>query len=77
MSPDLLKEATEVIMAAITAQLEQIRGEKAPERPFDPRQVRIEQRKRTRAQEKAQELAQAQQQAQAQAQAEQEEGQST
>jgi hypothetical protein len=71
MSPDLLKEATEVIMAAVTAQLEQIRGEKAPETPYDPRQVRIEQRRRTRAQERAQEPVQAQQ---AQAQ---EEGQST
>jgi len=62
---------TEVIMAAVTAQLEQIRGEKAPETPYDPRQVRIEQRRRTRAQERAQEPVQAQQ---AQAQ---EEGQST
>jgi 1-acyl-sn-glycerol-3-phosphate acyltransferase len=72
MSPDLLKEATEVIMAAVTAQLEQIRGEKAPETPYDPRQVRIEQRRRTRAKERAQERVQAQQ-----AQAQQEEGQST
>jgi hypothetical protein len=47
MTPDLLKEATEVIMAAITAQLELIRGEKAPATPYDPRQVRIEQRRRT------------------------------
>ncbi len=49
MTPELLKEATEVIMAAITAQLELIRGEKAPATPYDPRQVRIEQRRRTRA----------------------------
>ncbi|MER7676302.1 lysophospholipid acyltransferase family protein [Streptomyces sp. NPDC096934] len=67
MSPDLLKEATEVIMAAVTRLLEEIRGEKAPETPYDPRQVRIEQRRRTAAQEKAQEKAQAQVRADAQA----------
>jgi 1-acyl-sn-glycerol-3-phosphate acyltransferase len=50
MTADLLKEATEVIMAAVTAQLEQIRGEKAPETPYDPRRERIEQRRRTQAQ---------------------------
>lgn len=38
-------------MAAITAQLELIRGEKAPATPYDPRQVRIEQRRRTRGKE--------------------------
>jgi 1-acyl-sn-glycerol-3-phosphate acyltransferase len=53
MSPELLKEATEVIMAAITRRLEEIRGEKAPEKRYDPREVRIEQRRRTAAQEKA------------------------
>jgi hypothetical protein len=47
MTPELLKEATEVIMAAVTRQLEEIRGEKAPETPYDPRQERIEQRRRT------------------------------
>lgn len=47
MTPGLLKEATEVIMAAITRQLEQIRGEKAPEKPYDPRTERIEQRRKT------------------------------
>jgi 1-acyl-sn-glycerol-3-phosphate acyltransferase len=52
MTPELLKEATEVIMAAITRQLEQIRGEKAPTTPYDPRRERIEQRRRTRAQNK-------------------------
>jgi 1-acyl-sn-glycerol-3-phosphate acyltransferase len=46
-TPELLKEATEVIMAAITAQLEVLRGEKAPATPYDPRQVRIEQRRRS------------------------------
>ncbi|GAV40822.1 lysophospholipid acyltransferase family protein [Streptomyces acidiscabies] len=50
MTPDLLKEVTEVIMAAITRQLEDIRGEKAPETPYDPRRERIEQRRRTEAQ---------------------------
>ena len=47
MTPDLLKEATEVIMAAITRLLEEIRGEKAPDKRYDPREVRIEQRRRT------------------------------
>nr|WP_203732758.1 lysophospholipid acyltransferase family protein [Streptomyces sp. SID12501] len=51
MSPDLLKEATEVIMAGITRLLEEIRGEKAPETPYDPREERIEQRRRTAAEE--------------------------
>ncbi|NUP16812.1 MAG: 1-acyl-sn-glycerol-3-phosphate acyltransferase, partial [Streptomyces sp.] len=63
----LLKEATEVIMAAITRQLEEIRGEKAPDTPYDPRQERIEQRRRTAAQNRLAE----------QAKAEQEEGQGT
>ena len=51
MTPELLKEATEVIMAAITALLEEIRGEKAPETPYDPRQERIEQQRRKAAQD--------------------------
>jgi 1-acyl-sn-glycerol-3-phosphate acyltransferase len=50
MTPELLKEATEDIMAAITRLLEEIRGEKAPETRYDPRRERIEQRRRTRAQ---------------------------
>jgi hypothetical protein len=49
MTPDLLKDATEVIMAAITRQLEDIRGEKAPKTPYDPKRERIEQRRRTAA----------------------------
>ncbi|MEU6670901.1 1-acyl-sn-glycerol-3-phosphate acyltransferase, partial [Streptomyces sp. NPDC046727] len=49
MTPEVLKEATEVIMAAITRQLEEIRGEKAPMRPYDPRRERIEQRRAMRA----------------------------
>ena len=44
-------------MAAIITQLEVIRGERAPATPYDPRQVRIEQRRRTRAQEKVHEKA--------------------
>ncbi|MFD4574078.1 lysophospholipid acyltransferase family protein [Streptomyces sp. NPDC058417] len=50
MTPELLKEATEVIMADITRLLEEIRGEKAPDTPYDPRRERIEQRRRTEAQ---------------------------
>jgi 1-acyl-sn-glycerol-3-phosphate acyltransferase len=50
MTAELLKEATEVIMAAVTRQLEEIRGEQAPETPYDPRRERIEQRRRTKAQ---------------------------
>jgi hypothetical protein len=37
-------------MAAITRLLEEIRGEKAPAVPYDPRRERIEQRRRTEAQ---------------------------
>jgi 1-acyl-sn-glycerol-3-phosphate acyltransferase len=55
MTPDLLKEATEVIMAAITRLLEEIRGAKAPATPYDPRRERIEQRRRTQAQTQAKE----------------------
>ncbi|MFI6298085.1 lysophospholipid acyltransferase family protein [Nonomuraea sp. NPDC050790] len=33
---DVLREATADIMAAITAQLAELRGQKAPETPFDP-----------------------------------------
>ncbi|MDW4904516.1 lysophospholipid acyltransferase family protein [Streptomyces sp. ADMS] len=51
MNPDLLKEATEVIMAAVTRQLEEIRGERAPVTPYDPRPERSEQRRRTAAEE--------------------------
>ncbi|NED01521.1 1-acyl-sn-glycerol-3-phosphate acyltransferase, partial [Streptomyces sp. SID6648] len=54
MTAEVLKEATEVIMAAVTRQLEEIRGEKAPETPYDPRRERIEQRRRTQAQAQAQ-----------------------
>ena len=37
-------------MAAVTRLLEEIRGEKAPETPYDPRTERMEQRRRTHAQ---------------------------
>jgi len=66
MTPDLLKEATEVIMADVTRLLERIRGEKAPETPYDPRRERIEQRRRT-----------AEQAQQVEPKVEQEEGQGT
>ncbi|AJE82054.1 MULTISPECIES: lysophospholipid acyltransferase family protein [Streptomyces] len=49
MTPEILKEATEAIMAAITALLEDVRGEKAPDRAYDPRRERIEQRRRSAA----------------------------
>ncbi|PZT76939.1 MULTISPECIES: lysophospholipid acyltransferase family protein [unclassified Streptomyces] len=45
-TPELLREATEVIMRAITAQLEEIRGEQAPAEPYDHRRARAEQRRR-------------------------------
>jgi 1-acyl-sn-glycerol-3-phosphate acyltransferase len=66
MTPDLLKETTEVIMAAVTRLLEEIRGEKAPDIPYDPRQERIEQRRRTAAEE-AQDALDAQERAVAEA----------
>ncbi|MEF9906591.1 lysophospholipid acyltransferase family protein [Streptomyces sp. P9-A2] len=50
MTPELLKEATEAIMAAVTRHLEEIRGEKAPKEPYDPQHERVEQRRKTRAQ---------------------------
>ncbi|MFF3291097.1 lysophospholipid acyltransferase family protein [Streptomyces sp. NPDC003023] len=50
-TPDVLKEATEAIMAAVTQQLEQLRGEKAPEKPFDLREVRAEQRRKATGEE--------------------------
>lgn len=37
ITPELLKEATARIMAAVTGLLEEIRGEKAPDVRFDPR----------------------------------------
>ncbi|GHC84902.1 lysophospholipid acyltransferase family protein [Streptomyces flavofungini] len=49
MTPDLLKEATEAIMAAITELLEELRGEKAPQKRYDPREVRLAQRRKAKA----------------------------
>ncbi|MFC5805630.1 lysophospholipid acyltransferase family protein [Streptomyces formicae] len=45
-TPEVLREATETIMAAITALLEDVRGEKAPAEPFDHRRARAEQRRK-------------------------------
>ncbi|MEV6164482.1 lysophospholipid acyltransferase family protein [Streptomyces sp. NPDC052052] len=45
-TPEVLREATETIMAAVTAQLEILRGEKAPEELYDYRKVRAEQRRK-------------------------------
>jgi 1-acyl-sn-glycerol-3-phosphate acyltransferase len=40
-TPEVLAEATERIMAAITAELETIRGERAPAERFDPRKAGV------------------------------------
>ncbi|MFI9117945.1 lysophospholipid acyltransferase family protein [Streptomyces bikiniensis] len=45
-TPEVLREATETIMAAITALLEEVRGEKAPAEPYDHRRARLEQRRK-------------------------------
>ncbi|MFD6529208.1 lysophospholipid acyltransferase family protein [Streptomyces sp. NPDC060184] len=45
-TPEVLREVTEVIMAAITEQLETVRGEKAPAEPYDHRKARANQRRR-------------------------------
>ncbi|MFC8508972.1 lysophospholipid acyltransferase family protein [Streptomyces sp. NPDC057411] len=45
-TPDVLREATEEIMAAITRLLEEVRGEKAPAEPYDHRKARQEQRRK-------------------------------
>ncbi|MFD8011379.1 lysophospholipid acyltransferase family protein [Streptomyces sp. NPDC058955] len=45
-TPEVLREATETIMAAITALLEEVRGEQAPAEPYDPRRARREQRRK-------------------------------
>ncbi|MFF0447125.1 lysophospholipid acyltransferase family protein [Streptomyces sp. NPDC004609] len=45
-TPEVLRDATEAIMAAITALLEEVRGEKAPDEPFDHRTARAEQRRK-------------------------------
>ncbi|MFD3550413.1 lysophospholipid acyltransferase family protein [Streptomyces sp. NPDC058655] len=43
--PEVLKEATETIMAAITELLEEVRGETAPAQPYDHRKARAQQRR--------------------------------
>jgi 1-acyl-sn-glycerol-3-phosphate acyltransferase len=45
-TPEVLREATEAIMAAITELLAEVRGEKAPATPYDPRRARLEQRRK-------------------------------
>ncbi|MCS0636609.1 1-acyl-sn-glycerol-3-phosphate acyltransferase [Streptomyces sp. LP05-1] len=50
-TPEVLREATEAIMAAITALLEEVRNEKAPARPYDYRRARLEQRRRAAGEE--------------------------
>ncbi|GAA0632582.1 lysophospholipid acyltransferase family protein [Sporichthya brevicatena] len=40
-TPEVLAEATERVMAAITAELETIRGERAPKERFDPRKAGV------------------------------------
>ncbi|MFJ4922611.1 lysophospholipid acyltransferase family protein [Streptomyces sp. NPDC088725] len=46
MTPDVLREATEVIMAAITELLVELRGEPAPLVPYDHRKVRADKRRK-------------------------------
>jgi 1-acyl-sn-glycerol-3-phosphate acyltransferase len=41
VTPETIHEATDRIMAAITALLEQVRGEKAPAERFDPRRAGV------------------------------------
>ncbi|MGW6742345.1 lysophospholipid acyltransferase family protein [Streptomyces sp. NPDC055025] len=45
-TPELLREATEVIMAAITELLSEVRGEPVPTALYDHRRVRAEQRRK-------------------------------
>ncbi|MFF2524714.1 lysophospholipid acyltransferase family protein [Streptomyces liangshanensis] len=45
-TPEVLREATEVIMAAITELLAELRGEPVPAELYDPRRARAEQRRR-------------------------------
>ncbi|WP_374985654.1 lysophospholipid acyltransferase family protein [Streptomyces fradiae] len=48
---EVLREATEEIMGAITALLEEIRGEQAPAEPYDHRTARLEQRRKAAGEE--------------------------
>lgn len=45
-TPEILREVTEEIMAGVTELLEQIRQEKAPAVPYDPRKARLAQRRK-------------------------------
>lgn len=45
-TPEILREVTETIMAAVTELLEEIRQEKAPAAPYDPRKARLAQRRK-------------------------------
>jgi 1-acyl-sn-glycerol-3-phosphate acyltransferase len=45
-TPEVLREGTEAIMAAIIALLEELRGESAPPEPYDHRKARAEQRRK-------------------------------
>ncbi|KJY38397.1 MULTISPECIES: 1-acyl-sn-glycerol-3-phosphate acyltransferase [Streptomyces] len=45
-TPEVLKGATEAIMADITRLLEELRGEKAPDQPYDHRKARAQQRRK-------------------------------
>ncbi|MDN3294272.1 lysophospholipid acyltransferase family protein [Streptomyces ficellus] len=50
-TPEVLREATEAIMAAITALLEDVRGEKAPAELYDHRKARLELRRKAAGEE--------------------------
>ncbi|NDZ81110.1 1-acyl-sn-glycerol-3-phosphate acyltransferase [Streptomyces sp. SID10853] len=45
-TPEVLREATEAIMAAVTALLEELRGEQAPAEPYDHRKARAAERRK-------------------------------
>ncbi len=45
-TPEVLREATEAIMAAVTRELEELRGAKAPAELYDHRTARAEQQRR-------------------------------
>ncbi|WP_405776759.1 lysophospholipid acyltransferase family protein [Streptomyces sp. NBC_00859] len=45
-TPEVLKEATEAIMAAVTVLLEDLRGEQAPAEPYDHRKARAAERRK-------------------------------
>ena len=42
-TPEVINEATDRIMAALTALVEELRGEKAPAERFDPRKMGVRQ----------------------------------